>query len=253
MKGLAGIVYREVRLYTQSRLNLALSLATPVLYAFLLGGTLERSLGQVTYGGEQLAYSAFAVPGYSILALLTSSMSNSQSVFQERDSGMLLEIMSCAVGPATYVVGKFLGTTIIGSCYGILMFISMSVTHSLHWGLPRLLMVLVVLPLVCLLISSLYLVVCSLAKTLQTFLIVMNLLSMVLIFTSTIFYPPASLPGLLQLLSAMNPVSIGCALMRVVVLSPSSDWASALLGASLVTIASACIAGYLLSKRLADL
>lgn len=223
--GLRGVIYRELRLYGYSRLNIVLSVTTPFLYALLLATSLDRAVGRVNVDGIEVAYSVFVVPGLVVLALVTSVMTSAQSVFQERDSGMLLEILSCPITTNDYVFGKFVGTTIVGSMHGILLLGTMSLLFRIPWGLPYIFLAIVAIPLACLLIVSLYLVVCSLLKSLQTFILTMNLLSMVLMFSSTIFYPAEALPTPLKFLSFVNPVSLAAKLMRVILIGPAAELA----------------------------
>jgi len=225
---LLGLVYRELKLYTQSPTNVALSLATPVIYALLLSTALGRAVGDVIHNGNPISYAAFAVPGLAVLALLTSSMSNSQSLFQERDSGMLLEIMSCPISPRTYVLAKYFGTTIVATCHGLLLLGSTTLLFGLRWDVLRWLAALIGLPLGSILIVSVYLLICGLVKSLQTFLIAMNLLSMVMMFASTIFTPQDAFVWPLNLLVMINPVTISAEMMRSIMLSPATEWIGAL-------------------------
>lgn len=234
MSNLRGLVYRELKLYLQSTTNVVLSLATPVIYALLLSTALGRAMGPVMHNGNSIPYAAFAVTGLAVFALLTSSMSNSQSLFQERDSGMLLEIMSCPVSPRQYVLAKYLGTTIVGTCHGLLLLGSMTLLFGLRWDALSWLVALIGLPLGSILIVSVYLLTCGLVKTMQTFLITLNLLSMIMMFASTIFYPQEALAWPLNLVSMVNPVTISAEMMRTIMLRPTTEWIGALAQAALL-------------------
>jgi len=218
MQGLLGVVFREIRLYTYSKVNLALSLVTPFIYSLLLATALSGTVGTVAHRTGELSYSVFVVPGLTVLALLTSSMTSSQSIFQERDSGVLLEILSCPIHPIAYIAGKFLGTSLVSMGHAVILLASMTLLFGIQWEASSLALALLYLPVLALLISGIYMTVCGLVNSLQTFLLSMNFLSMVLMFSSTIFYPLASLRPPLNWLSMINPVTMAAEGLRGVLL-----------------------------------
>ncbi|HAI21796.1 MAG TPA: hypothetical protein DCM14_07885 [Clostridiales bacterium UBA8153] len=253
MRGLRGLVYRELKMYTYSTTNVVLSLVTPVFYALLLSTALGRAVGDVIHNGESVSYAAFVVPGLAVLALLTSSMMNAQSVFQERDSGMLLEIMSCPITPRMYVLAKYLGTAIVGTSHALLLFSSMTLLFGLRWATLRWLVAFVGLPVVGVPLVSVYLVICGSVKTIQTFLITMNLVSLVMMFASTIFYPQAALVWPLNLLSMVNPVTISSEMMRSILLGPTTEWVGRLAQVAALGGVLAVGAGLILERKLKQL
>lgn len=221
MLGFWGLIYREVRLYTRSKLNVALSLSTPLAYSLLFSGSLAGTVSHVYFRDELLSYPEFVTPGLVVLTTLLGAMMCSQSVYQERDSGMLLEILSCPLHPNAYIAGKLFGTACISSLQGVLLLVTTTVFFRLDAEPAALLRVAALIPVFSLMFNAVYLCVCGLVRDVQAFVLSVNLITMVLMFTGSVFYPVASVPAWLRWFTMVNPVTLACETCRAAFLGLS--------------------------------
>ncbi|HCJ11236.1 MAG TPA: hypothetical protein DHW14_08775, partial [Clostridiales bacterium] len=219
--GFSSVVYREMKLYAFSKLNIVLSLSAPLIYSLLFASSLAGTISEVDFRGTLVSYPEFVVPGLVVLTTLLSAMTSSQSVFQERDSGMLLEILSCPIHPNVYVAGKIFGTAVVSSVQGVGLLLATVLFFRLDWSPMALLRGTLLIPLFSLTFNAMYLCMCGLARNIQTFILSMNVVTMILMFSGTVFYPIASVPTWLRLFATVNPVTLSCETARAAFLGLS--------------------------------
>lgn len=206
-KGIAAIVYREMRLFFGNSMTVILSVASPAIYMVLFSTSLNGLMPTMTYAGVSVPYIRFALPGLLIMSALSNVLMTSQSIFNEHLSNMLLDILSTPVQHSAYMIGKILAGASLAFIQSILVFASGVLIFRVPVGLTRFLGVCVLTIPICLALSGLYMTVLGLVKNIRAFILTTNILTNVIMFGSSIFYPTASIPSALRPIALINPAT----------------------------------------------
>lgn len=209
---------RELRLFLNTPVNFGLSALTPLLYGFLFATSLAGSVQTVSSGGFSVPYLTFVTPGIGVLGLLMFANMSGAGIWQERVSGMLREIASCPIGPLEYALGKLLANSGMAMVQGSVVMVMFSVSMSNTVPLTRLLLGLLALLVGGILIVSLYTALWTLVPSAQTGSLLANLATMVLLFTSPVFYTIESMPPALRSVALYNPLAYITTVLRSVLL-----------------------------------
>ena len=212
--GIGAIIYREMRLFFGDMGTVILSLISPLIYMFFFSASLGQMMPLLSYNGVQATYIEFVLPGILVMTSLNSALMTSQSVFNEKLSNMLLEILSTPVQHKAYMIGKITASTVLGVFQSILMFACGILVFGVPISLYTFLGILLIDIVVCLTMSGFYMTVMGLVNDFRTFILTCNILSSVIMFGSPIFYPVEQIPAGLQVIAKANPVTYCCDAVR---------------------------------------
>lgn len=234
MNDLKAILYREFRLYVRQPSSIFLSLLMPLFYFFLYGIGMAKS-GLV----QQSNYLDYLLPGYVTMSAFTGVNVIIQGMFNERMQGMLTELLSCPVRVVAYVTAKIVFAATVASAQAAVL---LAVVLGLYRGSAifeapvRFLYLIPILFTVSLLVASFIASIVGAARSIQTFLVIVNILNPVLIYASSIFYPVDRLPLWLQVLARINPLSWGAEALRSILTQGLSLYAAGLAGAAMLLL-----------------
>lgn len=108
--------HREVRGFYRQRSRVIGSLATPLLFWFVLGSGFGSSLQT-----SNDSYAQFFFPGTVMLVVLFTAIFANISIIEDRREGFLLSVLVAPVSRLALVLGKVLGATTIGAFQGLLL------------------------------------------------------------------------------------------------------------------------------------
>ncbi len=216
LKGIYILWYRELLRLRRDRPRLIASLGTPILYLIVFGFGLSRLMGTLAPG---LNFTQFLFPGLLGMTVLMAALMSGMSVVWEREMGFLKEVLVAPLSRRAMVFGKAFGGATLAMLQGLILLvlapllgISLSLT-SLLWLLPFLL-------LIAFALSSLGVLIASRTYTMEGFQVVLNLVLLPLIFLSGIFFPLTGLPGWLDVIVKINPITYGVEAIRHLILGP---------------------------------
>jgi len=217
------IWYREILRYWRDKPRIISSFARPLLFLFVFGSGLSPAMGGLARGlgsegleaalGEAIDYTKFIFPGMN---MLIASLMSGISIVWDREFGFLKEVLVAPISRAAVALGKTLGGSTIGVIQGLLILtlapsIGVSVTPT---------MVVQLIPLMLLAsfaMTSLGVLIAARMKTVESFGMIMNLLTMPLIFISGALFPMRDLPGWMDFLVKINPVTYAIDPLRQVI------------------------------------
>ncbi|MBQ1050597.1 ABC transporter permease [Micromonospora sp. C51] len=238
--GLTATLRREFLLLTRNRTNLLLAIVPTAVYITLFATSLTDLIGTVTYRGQQIGYADFAVPALMFSSLLAAATTSGTALFQERMSGMSLELWSYPLTRGQYVLGKLLA----GSALVLAQTLSaLAVTALLfqgRWAADRWFALLCGALVAACAFNGLYLLLATLVQDFQRFTVLINVLAPVLLFASPSFYPIDAMGTPQRWLAAINPVTYGVTALREALLygfASALPYLLLLAGAALVSIA----------------
>ena len=196
---------RQVKKYFRSKSRIIGSLGQPLLFLVAFGfgfGSIYQKAG----GGN---YMQFLAPGIILMSVLTTAMFSGIDIIWDRQFGFLKETLVAPVSRLEIVLGKTLGAATVAIFQGIIVFLlSMLVgfrPQNIYGILPAFGFAL----LVAILFSSLGTAIASLLEDMQGFQLIMNFLVMPIIFLSGAFFPLTGLPGAVEFITKINPLSYG--------------------------------------------
>lgn len=245
MLGFLPFLKREWTLFYRSKMDIWFSFLPSLVTLFFFTLNMAGVVGEI----NGIPYEHFLLPGLAIMAITYNVSSGASRTFNERFSRMYQELFSLPATRNAYVYAKMVFITLMALSQGILFILlgSLLFGFRLQWNSVGL--SLLVLLLCAISITSIFLCISLWIQRMSLFLVVSNVLALALIWTSSIFYPIESMPGFLQWLSYVNPLSHGTNILRNVMLETEDDlltsW-SILAGFSIIFVV---VATQLLIKR----
>lgn len=216
LKGIYILWYREMLRLRRDRPRLIASLGAPLLYLIVFGFGLSRLMGPLAPG---LNFTQFLFPGLLGMTVLMTALMSGMSVVWEREMGFLKEVLVAPLSRRAMVLGKALGGATLAMVQGLILLV-LAPLLEINLSLVSLLYLLPFLLLAAFALSSLGVLIASRTYTMEGFLVVVNLALMPLIFLSGIFFPLTGLPGWLNIIVKINPITYGVDAIRYLILGP---------------------------------
>jgi ABC-2 type transport system permease protein len=190
-------------------------LIQPLLFLFVLGSGLQ-SLSAASTGGVDLK--TFIFPGVLCIAVLFTAMVSAASLVWDRELGFLREMMVAPVSRTSIILGKCLGGASIATSQGVIV-LALAGLVGVPYDPGLLLGAFGLLVLLALTVTAFGMLVAVTIKQAQTFTWVMQMVVFPVIFLSGALYPVAGLPGWLEVLNRVNPLTYAVDPMRHLVFS----------------------------------
>jgi len=200
-----AIADMEVRKLRHDPTELLTRAIQPVLWLVVFGQVISR--GHVVATGD-LPYLDFLVPGILAQSVLFIAIFNGISVIWERDLGIVHKFLASPTPRAALVLGKALGGGVRAVTQAIVVVaLALLLGVRLRWDPAALVGVVAFVVLGAAVFSTFSLIVACLVKTRERFMGVGQVLTMPLFFASNAIYPISMMPGWLQTISRLNPLT----------------------------------------------
>lgn len=208
------VAYRELLRFVQERSRIFSSFAMPLLFLVIFGAGFNRIIGTLTPG---IDFVQFMYPGIIAMTVLMNSVMSGLSVVWDREFGFLKEILVAPLGRTGIVLGKAIGTAVVSVGQGIVMLVLapvLGVTLT-----PLLVLKLIpVLILISVSLSGLGVLIASRMRSQQGFHLIVQLIIFPLIFLSGVFFPVNNVPGWMEVISKIDPLTYGVDAIRQIFL-----------------------------------
>jgi len=207
---------------------------------------------QGTFGTT--SYISFMAVGMIAFTALFTTMFSGMSVVWDRRLGFLNKVLSTPVSRAVIILSKVLSAT-LRSMFQASIILLIAVPLGFQFGdafTPiNILGVFAFLFLTCMGLSSLFIAINIRSTRMETPMAVMNLLNLPLTFASSAFFPIDQMPGWLQAVAKVNPLSYTMNGMRQLLINPIIDYSQLALQYAYVGIFAAILTtiGIVLSWR----
>lgn len=171
---------------------------------------------------EGLSYLEFLVPGIVGMTMLFSGSMAGMSLLWDKEHGFLKEVMVAPSSRLSIVLGRIAGGGTMSVLQGVLI-----LTASLFLGftvqtISGLLLGLLFLVLIAVTFIGMGMIFASNMHDSQGFGLVMNLVIFPIFFLSGAIFPVSNLPGPVQILSYINPLTYGIDGMRAALTGTSN-------------------------------
>jgi ABC-2 type transport system permease protein len=176
----------------------------PALWLLVFGEVLQN-IHLINTG---LPYLAFMAPGILAQSVLFIAIFYGIAVIWERDLGILHKFLVSPTPRQALVLGKALSAGVRALSQLVIVYaLTVLVGVSINWSPLNLLLVMVIVILGSALFSTFSLIIASLVKTRERFMGIGQVLTMPLFFASNAIYPISMMPGWLQVISRVNPLT----------------------------------------------
>lgn len=196
---------RDMKRFLRAKSRIIGMLMMPIF--FLLG--LGLGLGSLVHLSTGGSYFEFIVPGIIGMSLLFTSIFTGSAVLWDRQFGFLKEILVTPNSRTSVVIGRICGggtTAILQSILvvGIALLIGFQIQITYVTILSVVFMALIAATFI-----SLGLTLGSMISDFQGFQLVTSFFTMPLFFLSDSIFPASALPGFVQYITFLNPLTYG--------------------------------------------
>jgi ABC-2 type transport system permease protein len=189
----------------------------PTLWLLVFGQVFTRVRAIPT---GDIRYLDFMAPGILAQSVLFISIFYGISVIWERDLGILHKFLVSPTPRTALVLGKALSAGVRGLVQGLFIYLlALILGVRVNWHPLALAGVLLTVMLGAAIFSTFSLIIACLVKTRERFMGIGQVLTMPLFFASNAIYPIAIMPGWLQVISRVNPLSYQVDALRALMLA----------------------------------
>lgn len=236
---------RQLKRYFRSRSRMIGSLGQPVLFLVALG----FGFGPIFKRAGAGNYMSFLAPGVIAQGIIFTAIFSGIELIWDRQFGFLKETLVAPVSRLNIMIGRTLGGATIATLQGIIIFFLTLFVGFRPINFFMLPFALVIMFLTALLFTAVGTAIASTLEDFQGFQMIMNFLIMPLFFLSGALFPLNDLPGIINILSSLNPLSYGVDGLRATLINSSHfGLTTDLLVLSSVSILFLAIGSYLFSK-----
>lgn len=189
----------------------------PALWLLVFGQVFTRVRAIPT---GNLPYIDFMAPGILAQSVLFIAIFYGIAVIWERDLGIVHKFLVSPTPRTALVLGKALSAGVRGLAQAVIIYIlALLLKVHLAWDPLALLGVALAVILGAALFSTFSLIIACLVKTRERFMGIGQVLTMPLFFASNAIYPISIMPGWLQVISRINPLTYEVDVLRSLMLT----------------------------------
>jgi ABC-2 type transport system permease protein len=182
---------------------------------------------QGTFGTT--SYLSFMAVGMIAFTAVFTTMFSGMSVVWDRRLGFLNKVLSTPVSRTVIILSKVFSAT-LRSMFQAAIILIIALPLGFQFGVAftplNILGVFALLFLMCLGLSSLFIAINLRSTRIETPMAVMNLLNLPLTFASSAFFPIDRMPGWLQAVAKVNPLSYTIDGMRQLLIDSNIDYSA---------------------------
>ncbi|SDG05840.1 ABC-2 type transport system permease protein [Sinosporangium album] len=221
------VLHREILRFLDDRPRMISMLVQPVLWLFVIG-TGIGSLVETAVPG--IDYRTFIYPGMISMTIIMTAMFSAGSIVWDREFGFLREMLVAPISRTAIVTGKCLGGAVVATAQGLII-LALAGLVGVPYDPVLILTMVVEMFLAAFTVTAFGVLIAAGLKNIQSFFGVVQMAVMPMLFLSGAMFPLANLPGWLQVLTTVNPLTYAVDPMRQAVFShlDLSPTASALL------------------------
>ncbi len=206
----------EIRKLSHDATELVTRAIQPALWLLVFGQVFTRIRAIPT---GDFPYIDFMAPGILAQSVLFVSIFYGISIIWERDLGIVHKFLASPTPRAALVLGKSLSAAVRSFSQAVIIYLlALLLGVRINWDPLALLGVLAVIVLGAAIFSTFSLIIACLVKTRERFMGIGQVLTMPLFFASNAIYPISLMPGWLQAISRVNPLTYEVDALRALML-----------------------------------
>jgi len=214
------IAEMEIRKLRHDPTELLTRAVQPALWLLVFGQVFTRVRAIPT---GSMSYIDFMAPGILAQSVLFIAIFYGISVIWERDLGILHKFLASPTPRPALVLGKALSAGVRGLAQAVMVYIlAVLLGVKMNWNPLAILGVIAAVMLGAAFFSTFSLIIACLVKTRERFMGIGQVLTMPLFFASNAIYPISIMPGWLQVVSQINPLTYEVDALRSLMLSSAA-------------------------------
>ncbi len=204
-KQAAAVANAELHKLIRDPTELLSRAVQPILWLVVFGQVFSH-VHAIPTGG--ISYLAFMTPGILAQSVLFSAIFYGIAVIWERDLGIVHKLLVTPAPRSALVLGKAIAAGLRGLIQaGIVFLIALALGIQLRWEPLPIVVVAVAVMLGSAIFATFSLIVACIVKTRERFMGIGQVLTMPLFFASSAIYPLDLMPGWLQAVARLNPLT----------------------------------------------
>ncbi len=214
------IANMEIRKLRHDPTELLTRAVQPALWLLVFGQVFTRVRAIPT---GSMSYIDFMAPGILAQSVLFIAIFYGISVIWERDLGIIHKFLASPTPRPALVLGKALSAGVRGLVQAVMIyFLALLLGVKMNWNPLAILGVVAAVILGAAFFSTFSLIIACLVKTRERFMGIGQVLTMPLFFASNAIYPISIMPGWLQVVSQINPLTYEVDALRSLMLSSAA-------------------------------
>jgi ABC-2 type transport system permease protein len=199
------ITMRDLRARMRMPVFIFMTLFQPILWLVLFT-QIFKSLGGLPGLGSS-SYLQFFAPGVLVMTVLFGSAFSGFGMLMDMDTGVLSKMLATPVTRISVIAGRIVATVVVLLIQALIIII-LALIMGVHFktGVPGVLFTFLLLSLLGLGFAAFSNGLALLLKRQENVMAVTNLLTMPLMFLSSLMMPAALLPGWLNTVRQINPI-----------------------------------------------
>ena len=202
---------RDLKRFWRDRMRRIGAFVQPLIYLFLLGTGLEAAFNVLGTGDTD--YVAFMYPGIVAMTILFTAMFSAISIIWDREFGFLKEMMVAPIPRTSVVLGKVTGGGTTAFMQGCILLVFMPLV-GIPYGLEKIVLMLLFMLVLAMGLTSMGVLIAARMRSFEGFPIVMNFILLPMFFLSGAMFPLQNLPGWMEFLTKINPLTYGVDALR---------------------------------------
>ena len=199
------ITLRDLRARIRMPVFIFMTLFQPILWLVLFTQIFKSLGGLPGIGGS--SYLQFFAPGVLVMTVLFGSAFSGFGMLMDMDMGILSKMLATPVTRISVIAGRVIATVVVLLIQALIIII-LALIMGVHFktGVPGVLFTFLLLSLLGLGFAAFSNGLALLLKRQENVMAVTNLLTMPLMFLSSLMMPAALLPGWLNTVRQINPI-----------------------------------------------
>lgn len=202
---------RDLKRFWRDRMRRIGAFVQPLIYLFLLGTGLQAAFG--VFGSGDINYVAFMYPGIVAMTILFTAVFSGISIIWDREFGFLKEMMVAPIPRASVGLGKVSGGGTTAFMQGCILLVFMPLV-SIPYSLEKIVLMLLFMLVLAMSLSSMGVLIAARMRSFEGFPIVINFILLPMFFLSGAMFPLQNLPGWMEFLTKINPLTYAVDALR---------------------------------------
>jgi ABC-2 type transport system permease protein len=202
---------RQMKKFSRSGLRIIISVIQPLVYLLALGFGLNKVFEQSGRGH----YLDFIVPGIIAQTILFNAIFWGVGIMWDKQFGFLKETLVAPVRRSSIMLGNALGGATIAVIQGCVLLIIAVLFGFRPYSYPLLFITFIVMAMLAISMVSFSSGIAAVMNDMQGFMAVNNLLVIPLFFLSSALYPLDSVPDVMKVIAAFNPLTYAVDALRL--------------------------------------
>jgi len=221
-----NVCWRELKRFRRQPARILMSIVQPIIWLALLGNMMQAITTIPGFGIK--SYLDYMAPGIVVMTTIFGGVFGGLSVVWDRRLGFLNKMLAAPISRSAIPIGKMIASGLISSLQATLILCAAIVMGvNVATGPLGVVAVILIAMILCLMLSGISLALGAVIKSHETLMVVMNFMTMPLMFTSNALFPKELMPAWLQAIADWNPITHTITPIRMIT-TQGWDWANIL-------------------------